>query len=318
MVDVWHGRNGSRLLREAPSMVFGADFVEAKMRRTRMVWSDRTSAWGLKTDIDIEGDCAVADNFFLAMSEASERVASYYSGPYVNHVLPTLGAYLSSLKMPYPPITNSFPAISIPSVDAVKAALVYNFEECEAYHITCDSDEQFSRVDRITQSLWYILLALAVALVVQTLLGLSLFPLYPLSVFILTAHVWNYRWTCLPNIPNCAFDDVLLWLDLFRPNEWKDLFPALHNMTGTALNVTNATTGIVIGEKVLNTGLFGPGEVSCPETNALWASAYLLSKTPLVYPLEFALWVTPYKDGFNEWITRSDAKEECLYLLVWI
>lgn len=331
MSAVWHGRNGSRLLREAPFMVFGADFVEAKMRRARMVLSDRTSAWGLKTNIDIDGDCAVADNFFLAMSEASERVAAYYSGPYVDHVLPTLGAYLSSLKMPYPPITNSFPAVSFPSVDAIKAALMYNFEECEAYHITCGNSNvsrfeqqtlQLARVDRITQSLWYILLALAVALVVQTLLGLSLFPLYPLSVFILTAHVWNYRWTCFPNIPNCAFDDVLLWLDLFRPSEWQELFPVLHNMTGIALNVTNATSGVVIGERVLRTGLFGPGEVSCPETNALWTSAYLLSKTWLVYPLEFALWATPYKDAFNEWIMRSDAKEECLYLLgldlIWI
>jgi hypothetical protein len=177
---------------------------------------------------------------------------------------------------------------------------------------------QMARVDRITQSLWYILFALGLLAIFQALIGLSLFPLYPLSVFIMTAHVWNFRWTCLPNIPDCAFDDILLWLDLFRPNEWSALFPVLYNMTGEPLPMPNATNVTFIGA----TGLFGAGEVSCPETSVLWSSVYLLSKTWLVYPLEFVIWATPYKDDFIRWITRSDVKEECLYLLgldlIWI
>lgn len=271
---------------EMPVMgTYGSEYVRDRVHRAV---SRRQLAWGMKSNVDIVGptNCAIVDNFFWAMGNASYRVSEYYNTTFVEHVSPQFVDYLRGKPRRYPPLNNSMPELKIPSVAAIKAGLLFNFESCEAYDITCRVDERFDRVNRITESLWYVLYALFASTILMLLTGISFFTLLPLAPLIVYAHVWNYRFTCLPNVPECAYDDLLLWMNIFRPQNWTGYFPILSNQT----------------------------VVTCPVDNALWSSVYLLGQTFLVYPIEFALYWTPYYDGFVEWVTPTAEKDECLWV----
>ena len=274
---------------EMPVMgTYGSEYVRERVHRAV---SRRQLAWGLKSNVDIVGptNCAIVDNFFWAMGNASYRVSEYYNTTFVEHVSPQFVDYLRGKPRVYPPLNNSMPELKLPSVSAIKSALLFNFESCEAYDITCRVDERFDRVNRITESLWYVLYALFACTILMLLSGISFFTLLPLAPLIVYAHTWNYRFTCLPNIPECAYDDLLLWLNIFRPQNWTGYFPILSN------------------ESLV-------GEVECPVDNSLWSSVYFLGKTFLVYPIEFAVYWTPYYDDFVDWVSPSAEKDECLWV----
>lgn len=264
---------------------YGSEYVRDRVHRAV---SRRQLAWGMKSNVDIVGptNCAIVDNFFWAMGNASYRVSEYYSTVFVEHVSPQFVGYLRGKPVKHPPLNNSMPELKLPSVAGIKAALLFHFESCEAYDITCRADERYDRVNRITESMWYFLFSLLACTVVVLLTGISFFSLMPLAPLILYAHTWNYRFTCFPNIPECAYDDALLWLNIFRPQNWTEYFPLLANQT----------------------------VVTCPVDNSLWSSVYLLGQTFLVYPLEFVVYWTPYHEDFVEWVTASALKDECLWV----
>tara|TARA_Y100001954_G_scaffold237519_1_gene301480 strand:- start:990 stop:5357 length:4368 start_codon:yes stop_codon:yes gene_type:complete len=313
MHAVWTSeRHDFRMLRRARE--YGAERVERFRKRTAGVWSQKSRAWGLKTSIDTVGplQCVVADNFWEAMVAASERVVAYYSGPFVLVAQRTFLAYILEEYLELPKPRNVFPELSLPSTDAIKDALLFNFELCEDYQVTCAESDRADRLDRITESLWFMLFALVLCLGIN-LLGVSLFALYPGLVLIPFAHVWNYRWTCLPNIPECLLDDILMWLGVFHPLTWEEYFPLLSSNASNVTIVSNLTgTGLANLTVEFNATAL---DTLCPVEHPLWSSAYLLSKTWLVYPLEFAVYGTSYVDVFNDWITPSARKDECLVLL---
>lgn len=251
-----------------------------------------TMAWGLKTELDLDGplNCTVADNFVLAMTDAAERVADYYSGPFVDKALPEFMMWLQDVNITreFPPI--NYPKFAVPEKDSVKNALLYSFQKCEFEQIKCDPKEQLQRVGRITESLYYVLIGLACLAVLSILSGLSLFPLMPLvAFFIFMGHTWNYRLTCTPNIPNCFFDDTYLWIKTYQPKLWVEYFPEIAK----------------------------GGE--CHE-NYLWSSAYLLAKTPLNFLLEFVIYQSDIFTGssdydtYQEWAKETPLKDECFIL----
>ena len=251
-----------------------------------------TMAWGLKTDIDIDGplNCTVADNFELAMIEAADRVADYYSGPFVENALPEFMLWLQGVNVTreFPPV--NYPTFAVPEKDSVKATLLYSFQKCEYSQIKCDPKEQLQRVGRITESILYILISLVCLAVVALLSGLSLFPIMPIVAFlIIMAHTWNYRLTCTPNIPNCFFDDVYMWIKIYQPKSWEEYFPEF-------------TKG---------------GQ--CHE-NVLWSSVYLVARTPLNFILEFVVYQldafteNSAFDTYQEWARETTLKNECFIL----
>lgn len=252
-----------------------------------------TMAWGLKTSLEPEINylnCTVADNFVLAMTEAAERVADYYSGPFVEKALPEFMMWLQDVN-----ITRQFPEVNypyfaVPTKDSVKNSLLYSFQACEYEQIKCDPAEQLQRIGRITESLYYILIGLACLSILSLLTGISMFTVMPIvSFFILMGHTWNYRLTCTPNIPNCFFDDTYLWIKTYQPKGWDEYFPELQK-----------------GGK-------------CNE-NFLWSSAYLLARSPVNFIVEFALYQSDSFTGSNdydtyqEWALESDLANECFIL----
>ena len=251
-----------------------------------------TMAWGLKTELDVEGplNCTVADNFVTAMTEAADRVADYYSGPFVNKALPEFMNWLQDINTTRQFPEVKYPSFSVPQKDDVKHAIMYSFQKCEYEQILCDPDKQLRRVGRITESIFYILISLACLSVLSLVSGISLFPVMPLVAFlIIMGHTWNYRLTCTPNIPNCFFDDTYLWIKTYQPKGWDEYFPELKK--GGTCN-----------------------------DNFLWASAYALARTPVNYFIEFALYKSDSFTGssdydtYQEWAEETDLANECFIL----
>ena len=251
-----------------------------------------TMAWGLKTDIELDGplECTVADNFVEAVTDAAERVADYYSGPFVNKALPEFMMWLQDVNITRQDPIVKPPAFAVPTKDSVKNSLLYSFQTCHYEQIMCDPKEQLRRIGRITESLYYILFGLSFLAIVSLLSGLSLFPVMPLVAFlIIMGHTWNYRLTCTPNIPNCFFDDTYLWIKTYQPQTWDQYFPELHK----------------------------GGQ--CNE-NFLWSSAYLLARSPVNFIIEFLLYQSDSFTGSNdyntyqEWATETPLQNECFIL----
>lgn len=246
-----------------------------------------TLAWGLKTDINIQGplNCTLADNFVHAMTDATERLNTYYTGPFIEHTLPNFIAWIKDTPLPLEPPNATAPALKIPTKQEFKDAVLYSFETCEAEHIQCDPTETLQRVERITESLWFILYGIMGMGLISLLSGVSLFPIIYFAPLIILAHTWNFRLTCAPNIPDCLFDDTLRWIQSYRPQEWDYYFPIL------AKNQT------------------------CDQTNYLWSSAYYIAQTPLKKPIEFVLYQnTDAYQTWGEWTQRSDINDECAFL----
>jgi hypothetical protein len=247
-----------------------------------------TFAWGLKTNIDINGplECTVADNFVLAMTDASNRLNDYYTGPFIEYTLPNFIAWMKETPLPLEMPNTSAPVLRTPTKMDLKNGILYSFEKCEAEHILCNPDESLQRIERITESLYYILYCILAMGSLSILTGVSLFPLLQIGApLIILAHTWNYRLTCAPNIPDCLFDDTLRWIQSYRPKTWDNIFPEL------AKNQT------------------------CTDNNYIWSSAYFIAKTPLKKPIEFILYQN--NDLYNtwgEWTEQTALRDECAFL----
>lgn len=255
------------------------------------ITTHHTMAWGLHTDIDLEGplNCTVADNFVNSMLDATHRLSDYYEGPFVEHSLPTFMSWLQGVDIIREKPNYTMPMVTIPTKQGFKDAVMYSFLKCEYEDIKCDYSEQLTRVGRITESLWYVLYALIGAGVVSIITGMSLFPLLPLAPYIILAHTWNYRLTCTPNVPDCFFDDTLLWIQTYEPKEFDEYFPAF---------------------------AAAPEGQKCP-SNYLWSSVYLLARTPAKGFIEFALYQNiDYYNTFQEWAERTDLHDECFILRI--
>jgi hypothetical protein len=244
-------------------------------------------AWGLHTDVEREVgplNCTVADNFVDAMMDATDRLSDYYSGPFRDYVLPNFIGYMRDQPLPLQPPNASMPSIGLPTRQGLKDALLYSFRTCEYEDLKCDPSAALLRVERLTESLWYVLYALLGMCMLSVLTGFSLFAFAPALPLIVLAHTWNYRLTCTPNIPDCALDDVLRWLNQYKPGSWGETFPLVS------------------------------ADPTCP-ANRLWASAYFLARTPVRYPLEFVLYLNDdWYRTFGEWIEVTDRHAECLIL----
>tara|TARA_B100000963_G_scaffold166389_1_gene144462 strand:- start:271 stop:4383 length:4113 start_codon:yes stop_codon:yes gene_type:complete len=249
-----------------------------------------TMAWGLHTDIDLEGplNCTVADNFVNAMIDATQRLSDYYEGPFVEHALPTFMMWLQGQDIIREKPNYTMPMVTIPTKQGFKDAVMYSFLKCEYEDIKCDYSEQLARVGRITESLWYVLYTLLGMGVVSILTGISIFPILPLLGLIPLAHTWNYRLTCTPNVPDCFFDDTLLWIQSYKPKVFDEYFPAFA----------------------------AAQKPQCPD-NYLWSSVYLLARTPAKGLIEFALYQNlEWYNTFNEWAERTPLHDDCFVLRI--
>ena len=245
-----------------------------------------TMAWGLHTDLDVDGplNCTVADNAVNAMLEATERLSAYYSGPFVEHSLPTFMAWLQDQPIILEKPNYTMPGISIPTKQGFKDAVKFSFLKCEYDDIMCDYSEQLERVGRITEGLWYMLYTLAGMGVVSILTGVSLFPVLPFLGLIPLATTWNFKLSCAPNIPECAADDVLRWIQTYEPKPFDEYFPE-----------------------------FAAGG-QCPD-NYLWSSVYLIARTPVKGVIEFALYQNlEYFNTFQEYAEQTPLHDECFVL----
>ena len=250
-----------------------------------------TMAWGLYTDIDLEGplNCTVADNFVNAMLDATQRLSDYYEGPFVEHSLPTFMMWLQDVHIPLESPNYTMPLVSIPTKQGFKDAVMYSFLKCEYEDIMCDYSEQLARVGRITEGLWYVLYTLVGMGAVSALTGISLFPFIVFMPYIILAHSHNYRFTCAPNIPDCLADDTLRWIQTYEPKTFDEYFPAY---------------------------AAAPEGQKCPD-NYLWSSVYLLARTPAKGFIEFALYQNiEYFNLFNDWAERTDLHDDCFVLRI--
>ncbi len=251
------------------------------------VVSHHTMAWGLYTEVDLPPgrlNCTVADNFVRAMSDATDRVEQYYSGPFTESVLPDFMAWLQNVKVPrqYPDI--KVPTLSIPTKQTAQDAVLYSFQKCHYEDIMCNPAEQLERVGRITESLVYVAYTMVGMALFSMITGISPFPLLMFTPLIVLAHTWNYRLTCTPNIPDCAFDDMYAWIQTYTPKMWDAYFPIM------------AEGG------------------QCPE-NPLWSSAYLLAQSPINKIVEFVLYQN--EDAYStyqEWGAQTELKDECFWI----
>ena len=268
------------------------DVPDLKMRDFKLgaayhkVVSHHTKAWGLYTDIDLQGDlnCTVADNFVRAMIDATDRVDKYYSGPFTDYALPNFMLWLQDIQVPREYPNYKVPVLSIPSKDTAQAAVLYSFEKCHYEDIQCDPEKALERVGRITESLFYVGYTLVGMVVFSAITGISVFPLMMFSPLIVLAHTWNYRLTCTPNIPDCFFDDTFQWIQTYKPKMWDEYFPLMAD-GGT-----------------------------CPD-NYLWSSAYLVSKSPINKIVEFILYQNEEAYAtYQEWAVESDLRDECFVI----
>lgn len=251
------------------------------------ITTHHTLAWGIETDINLNGDleCTVADNFVLAMTKATNRLNDYYTGPFISYTLPNFMAWIKDDPLPLEMPNASAPIVRMPTKTDIKKGILYSFEKCEAEDIKCDPLETLQRIERITESLYYILYTIVAMGSLSILTGVSLFPLVQLAPLIILAHTFNYRLTCFPNVPDCFFDDTLRWIQSYRPKTWDNIFPEL------AKNQT------------------------CTDTNYLWSSAYFLAKTPLKRPIEFLLYQnTDIYNTWGDWTEQTALRDECAFL----
>lgn len=266
---------------------------DIKMREFKLgaayhkVVSHHTMAWGLYTDVDLPPgslNCTVADNFVRAMIDATDRVEQYYSGPFTDSVLPNFMSWLQDVKTPRQYPDFKVPVLGIPSKETAQNAVLYSFQKCHYEDIMCDPDEQLERVGRITESLFYVGYTLVGMAVFSMITGISPFPLVMFTPLIILAHTWNYRFTCTPNIPDCALDDTYLWIQTYKPKLWNEYFPIM------------AEGG------------------QCPD-NPLWSSAYLLARSPLNKLVEFILYQNEEAyNTYQDWAIESDFKDECFWI----
>ena len=251
------------------------------------VVSHHTMAWGLYTDIDMPTgalNCTVADNFVRAMTDATDRVDKYYSGPFTEHALPNFMLWLQNISVPREYPNYRVPVLSIPSKETAQAAVLYSFGTCHYEDIQCNPDERLTRVGRITESLFYVGYTIIGMVLFSAITGISVFPLAVFTPLIVLAHTWNYRLTCTPNIPDCFFDDTFLWIQTYKPKPWDEYFPLM------------AEGG------------------QCPG-NYLWSSAYLLAKSPLNKIIEFILYQNEEAYAtYQDWATETDLKDECFII----
>jgi len=251
------------------------------------VVSHHTMAWGLYTDIDLPAgalNCTVADNFVRAMVDATDRVDNYYSGPFTDYALPNFMLWLQDIKVPREYPNYKVPIPSMPSKETAQAAVLYSFETCHYEDIKCDPSKTLERVGRITESLFYVGYTIIGMVVFSMITGISLFPALMFAPFIVLAHTWNYRFTCMPNIPDCLFDDTFQWIQTYKPKLWDEYFPLM------------AEGG------------------TCPD-NYLWSSAYLLAKSPLNKIIEFILYQNEEAYAtYQDWATETDLKDECFII----
>jgi hypothetical protein len=112
----------------------------------------------------------------------------------------------------------------------------------------------------------------------------SLFPVLPFLGLIPLANAWSFKLSCLPNIPECAADDVLRWIQTYEPKPFDEYFPE-----------------------------FAAGG-QCPD-NYLWSSVYLLARTPIKGVIEFALYQNlEYYSQFQAWAEQTPLHDECFVL----
>ena len=198
-------RHDFRMLRRARGTARSVWRVsEAHCRRG----SQKSRAWGLKTSIDTVGplQCVVADNFWEAMVEASgawwrtTRVPScWWRSARSWRTSGAFGAAQASQRVP---------RVVFAFADAIKDALLFNFEVCEDYQITCaESDRAIVWIALPSRCGSYCLRCCCV--------WGSIFSVFLCSrctrLALIPFRVWNYRWTCLPNVP-VLLDDILMWL----------------------------------------------------------------------------------------------------------
>ena len=257
------------------------------------VMSRHTKAWGISTDINIDGplNCAVLDNAYKSMNEATGRVQEYYSGYFTDRTVPIFVNWLNELDSNVVNASEYRPSRAWTlekSSEWLKSATLYSFETCNAEDIMCDVNDMADRARRITESMWYIAYGLIFAGILSLLTGVSLFNLIFLAPLVPLAHVWNFRYTCLPNMPWCAMDDILNWIQLYRPSTWSEMFP-------------------IISKNFQTNG------VDCPD-HPLWASTYILAQTPIMNVIEFALFNTDYYETLIEWVSRSEKNDECIVI----
>jgi len=113
----------------------------------------------------------------------------------------------------------------------LKYILDYQFQKCIPSQIKCSSAEREQRLSRMVDALWYCLITVIVAVAVQILLGIPTMMYIPLPIvffFIFATHVWNWTFTCYPNVPICLVDDIYFFVETFLvPNCFCTYFPAL-------------------------------------------------------------------------------------------
>ena len=253
------------------------------------VVSHHTMAWGLYTDTDLPPgklNCTIADNFVRAMTDATDRVEQYYSGPFTDSVLPDFMSWLQDIKVPRQYPDFKVPVLKVPSKETAQNAVLYSFQKCHYEDIMCDPAEQLERIGRITESLIYVGYTLVGMALFSMITGISPFPLVMFTPLIILAHTWNYRFTCTPNIPDCFFDDTYLWIQTYKPQNWDEYFPIMADNPN----------------------------MQCPE-NPLWSSAYLLARSPLNKLAEFILYQNEEAySTYIDWATESDFKDECFWI----
>ena len=251
--------------------------------------SHHTMAWGLYTDIDLPAGalkCTVADNFVRAMTDATMRVEQYYSGPFTNKALPNFIMWMQNISTAKQYPDYKIPVPYIPTKQEAQDAVLYSFQKCHYEDIKCDAADELARIGRITESLFYVGYVLVSMVLFSIVTGVSPFPLMSLTPLIVLAHTWNFRLTCIPNIPDCIFDDTLLWIQTYKPKPWDDYFPT---MTANP-------------------------SMECPD-NYLWSSAYLLARSPLNKLVEFILYQNEEAHAtYIDWGTETDFKNECIYI----
>jgi hypothetical protein len=113
----------------------------------------------------------------------------------------------------------------------LRYVLDYQFQECKVSRIRCDKAERVPRLSRMVDAFWYCFLTILIAMAVQTLLGVSVMMYIPLPIvffFIFATHVWNWTYTCAPNVPICLADDIYYFVEKFLvPDCFCTYFPSL-------------------------------------------------------------------------------------------
>jgi len=103
---------------------------------------------------------------------------------------------------------------------------------CSMEVIYCTQSTTQERMDKITDSLWYMLYFTIALFLFQYITELPL-PGFLLPyiailygfIYVLTVYDWIYP--CFPNVPNCLVDDITAWVNKNIPDCWCSYFPGL-------------------------------------------------------------------------------------------